>query len=185
MSSFRGFIAVEIPINNMIKTIHNEIAKLPTNIKLVELENIHITLKFLGETKEEHIELIRQIMENTMEKMKPYSIQLKGTGVFPNHNYIKIIWIGIEQAELLSIISSSLNSQLVKLGYKKEKRGFNPHLTIARVKSAKGKDQLIHLIEKYKDIIFDEVLIDCILLKKSTLTPQGPIYETITKVKMH
>ena len=123
-------------------------------------------------------------MENAIDNIKPFLIQLKGTGVFPNKNYIKIIWIGIEQADSLSTISSSLNKQLENLGYKKEKRGFKPHLTIGRVKNAKGKDQLIHLIDFYKNTLFKEILVDCILLKKSTLTPKGPIYETITTVKM-
>ena len=183
MNHFRGFIAVEIPINETIKKLHDEIAKLPTNIKLVELKNIHITLKFLGDTNEDNIENIHRIIQNSVQDIQPFPIQLKGTGVFPNQNYIKVIWIGIEKAEKMSLISSSLNTQLSPLGFKKEKRGFNPHLTIGRVKSANGKDQLIQIIDKYKEIIFDEIIVDCIYLKKSTLTPQGPIYETIKEIK--
>jgi 2'-5' RNA ligase len=185
MNSFRGFIAVEIPINNMIKNVHNEIAKLPANIKLVEPENIHITLKFLGETKEEHIDLIHQFMQSAVKDIDPFSIQLKGMGVFPNQNYIKIIWIRIENTESLSLISSILNTKLASIGYKKEKRGFRAHLTIGRVKNSKGKDQLINLINQYQHVLFDEIQVDRIFLKKSILTPQGPIYETIKTVTIH
>jgi len=181
MNSFRGFIAIEIPINDMLKRIHAEIADLPTAIKLVELDNIHLTLKFLGETNEHHITQIYKIMEKSVEQIEQFTIQLKGTGVFPNKNYIKVIWVGIEQAEHLSLISTFLNKELERLGYKKDKRGFKPHLTIGRVKNAQGKDQLIGLIEQYSEVLFDEILVDSILLKKSTLTPKGPIYETKKK----
>ncbi len=183
MNQFRGFIAVELPVNETIKKFHDEIAKLLTNIKLVELENMHITLKFLGDTNEDNIENIYHIIQNSIQDIQPFSIQLKGTGVFPNQKYIKVIWVGIEKTEKMSLISSSLNAQLSTLGFKEEKRGFKPHLTIGRVKSAIGKDQLISIIDKYREVIFDEIIVDCIYLKKSTLTPQGPIYETIKEIK--
>jgi len=184
MNQFRRFIAVEIPINEKIKKLHEEIARLSTNIKLVELENMHITLKFLGDTNEDIIENIHHIIQNSIQDIQPFSIQLKGTGVFPNQNYIKVIWVGIEKTEKMSLISSSLNTQLSTLGFKEEKRGFKPHLTIGRVKSAIGKDQLISIIDKYREIIFDKIIIDCIYLKKSTLTPKGPIYEILKEIKI-
>jgi len=184
MNYFRGFIAVEVPINEMMQIVHHEICSLPANIKMVELKNIHITLKFLGDTNEEHIETIKEIMKNSVKELKPFTIQLKGTGVFPNQNYIKVIWIGIEKAESLSIIFNSLNKQLAGLGYTIDKRGFKPHLTIGRLKNANDKDQLINVINKYKDNMFSEINVDSIYLKKSTLTPHGPIYETINKVNI-
>ena len=162
MNQFRGFIAVEIPYIEKIKKLHEEIGRVPTNIKLVELENIHITLKFLGDTNEDNIDNIHHIIKNSIQDIQPFSIQLKGTGVFPNRNYIKVIWMGIEKTEKISLISSSLNTQLSTLGFKEEKRGFKPHLTIGRVKSANGKDQLISIINKYREIIFNEIIVDCI-----------------------
>lgn len=184
MTTFRGFIAVEIPVNDKIQTFHDELSRLPTKIKLVEPENIHITLKFLGETKKEHIANIQQIMKTSVQGLKPWNIRLQGTGVFPNNNYIKIIWIGIEQIGNLAEISKVLNLETATLGYKKEKRGFKAHLTIGRVNNAVGKNELIAVIDQYKDTNFNEVLIDKIMLKKSTLTPKGPIYETISTVHL-
>jgi len=182
MTTFRGFIAVEIPVNDKIQTFHDELSKLPTKIKLVEPENIHITLKFLGETKKEHINDIQQIMKKSVQDITPWKIRLQGTGVFPNRDYIKIIWLGIQQIGNLVDISKVLNQETATLGYKKEKRGFKAHITIGRVNNAVGKNELIDLIDQYKDTIFNEILIDKILLKKSTLTPKGPIYETISTV---
>jgi RNA 2',3'-cyclic 3'-phosphodiesterase len=184
MSTFRGFIAVEVPVNEKILNFLDELSKLPTNIKLVEPENIHITMKFLGETNQDHIDDIHQIMQSAIDNIQPWTIRLQGTGVFPNKNYIKIIWIGIEHIGPLSEISSFLNHACTDLGYKKEKRGFKAHLTIGRAKNAVGKDQLLAIIDRYHDTVFDDILIDRILLKKSTLTPTGPIYETLSTVRL-
>ena len=123
-------------------------------------------------------------MERSVEHIDPFTIHIKGVGIFPNKNYIKIIWSGIEQADPLISIAKSLNTELAELGYKKEKRGFIPHLTIGRVKNAQGKDQLIELIDHYQDVFFDTINVNSLVLKKSTLTPQGPIYETLKIVEI-
>jgi RNA 2',3'-cyclic 3'-phosphodiesterase len=184
MSEFRGFIAVEIPICENLLAFHTKLENLHLKMKLVDLKNIHITLKFLGETKIEHIDEIEKIIKNAVQNIQPFSIQLKGTGVFPNSNYIKVVWIGISESSLLSTIAASIDNQLTPLGYKKEKRPFSPHLTIGRIKYLNRKHDLLAVLDSYKDNLFSNVCIDHILLKKSTLTPKGPIYETIREIKL-
>ena len=184
MSQYRGFIAIPIPINEMMKILHKKISSLPCDIKLVALENLHITVKFLGDTNEDDNEQIIQFIQHAVKNIEPFSIQLKGTGVFPNQNYIKVVWIGIQNAEPISTIASSVNADLTALGFKKENRGFKPHLTIGRVKTARGKEQLLKIINQYQDILFDEISVDSILLMKSTLTPQGPIYTIKETIKI-
>jgi 2'-5' RNA ligase len=182
MESFRGFIAVEIPFANPIQALEQEISELDAKIKSVEPENIHITLKFLGETPANYIEKIETMMKQAVTGIRQHSICLIGTGVFPNERYIKVIWIGIQQGEKLINIASKLDDQLRTLGFKKENRPFSPHLTIGRVKNIKGKDQVLSLIKKHENTIFTEVNVTEIKLKKSTLTPNGPIYETLSTV---
>jgi len=113
----------------------------------------------------------------------PFEISLKGAGFFPNQNYIKVIWIGIENTEQLGKIAYKIDDQTLKLGYDREKRKFSAHLTIARVKSAKNKDKLIQIIEKYKEVEFGKIIVDSIKLKQSELTPKGPIYTTLKDIK--
>ncbi len=161
-----------------------EIKETGANVKLVEPENVHITLKFLGDTDESRIDEIDKIMKDAVKEIDPFNIQLEGAGVFPNQNYIKIIWMGIKQGEPIGLIARKIDEQLSKIGFKKEKRGFSPHLTIARVKSAKGKDGILHVIEKYRDVQFVDIRVDSIKLKKSDLTPKGPIYTTLIDVKL-
>jgi 2'-5' RNA ligase len=184
MPKFRGFIALDIePFQKLIQ-LENEIKNTGANVKLVEPENVHITLKFLGETDEALIEKIEEIMKSSVKDIDPFNIKFIGSGVFPNQNYIRVIWIGIENIEKLSKIAKKIDEQTSNLGFEKEKRGFSAHLTIARVKSAKNKDKLLQIIDKYKNIEFGIFNISQIKLKKSELTPKGPIYTTLKEVKI-
>jgi 2'-5' RNA ligase len=185
METFRGFIAVEVPVTDQMVSFQKDIKKTNANVKLVEPENIHITLKFLGDVPVSEIETIESMMKQSVESIQPHSIMLKGTGVFPNENYIKVIWIGIQGSDHLYTIAHFLNQQSTKIGVKKEKRGFSAHLTIGRMKSAYGKEHILSLIKKYEETIFSEIPVNQIHLKKSTLTPRGPIYETLSNITIN
>jgi len=184
MPKFRGFIAIDIGVSSRIVEIENEIKKTAANVKLVKPENMHLTLKFLGDTNEELVDEIEKIMKESVEGIEPFNIQLKGTGVFPKPNYIKVIWIGIQNGDQIIPIAQKIDEKISKLGFKKEKRKFSPHLTIGRVKSAKNKDKLIKIIDKYRDVQFSDLKVEFLKLKRSELTPKGPIYTTLKEIKL-
>jgi 2'-5' RNA ligase len=184
MSKFRGFIAIDIDSFPKLKQFENEIKNTGANVKLVEPENIHITLKFLGDTNEDLTDQIEEIIKNAVKGKDPFEIQLKGAGVFPNQNYIKVMWIGIKNGEKIGKITKKIDEKISEFGFGREKRGFSAHLTIARVKSAKNKEKLLQVIEKYRDIEFGIFKVNSIKLKKSELTPKGPIYTTLKEVKL-
>jgi len=184
MKKFRGFIAIDIGSFSKLVELENEIKNSGAHTKLVEPENIHITLKFLGDTNEEYINKIEEIINNSVKDIEPFEIKLKGMGVFPNQNYIKVIWIGVENGEPIGLIANKIDEGLSKIGFIKEKRGFSAHLTIGRVKSAKNKDNLLKIVDKYKEIEFLKIKVESIILKKSELTPKGPIYTTLKDVKI-
>jgi len=182
MSTFRGFIAVDIKTPQTLIDFENEIQKSGADVKLVEPKNIHITLKFLGDVAEDLIADIEQVMKDAVQQIKPFTITLEGTGVFPNQNYIKVVWIGINDVQIIERIARGIDDGLHSLGFKKEKRGFSAHITVGRVKTAKNKQQLLTILEKYKKTEFSVQEITSIKLKKSDLTTSGPIYTTIKKV---
>jgi 2'-5' RNA ligase len=184
MSTFRGFIAIDIKATPQITTFEKEIAKTGADVKLVEPGNIHITVKFLGDTDENHIDAIEQSMKESVLAIKPFPITLKGTGVFPNQNYMKVLWIGITDEGNMKTIVHAIDEKLAPLGFKKENRGFSPHLTVGRVKTARNKDQLLKVIENYKAVEFTIQKVQSITLKKSELTPKGPIYTTLREVPL-
>jgi len=183
MSQFRGFISLDVGAFPKLLQLENEIRKSGAIVKLVEPENVHITLKFLGDTDEALIDSIEEIMKESVKESEPFDIKLNGAGVFPDRKYIRILWIGIKNGENIGKIAKKINEQISGLGFEKEKREFSAHLTFGRVKSAKNKEKLLQIIDKYRDIEFASIKVDSIKLKKSELTPEGPIYTTIKDVK--
>mgnify|MGYP001202575620 CR=1 FL=1 len=184
MAKFRGFIAIDIESNKKLIEFENEVKKTGTDLKLVEPKNVHITLKFLGDIEETLADELEKIIINAVKEMKSFDIQLKGTGVFPNNNYIKVVWLGIQNSKPIAEIAQRIDEQTSKIGFEKERRSFSPHLTISRVKTVKNKDQLLQVLEKYRDVEFADIKVDNIKLKKSELTPNGPIYTDIKIIKI-
>lgn len=181
---FRGFIAIDLQISEEIKKMQNELKESGANLKIVKPENMHLTLKFLGNTKTSQINQITKILTEISEEKKPYQIKLKSIGVFPNKNYMKIIWVGVDDNGETKEIADEIDEKLSKIGFKKEKREFHPHLTLARVKSAKNKQKLIDIIDKYENHVFQESTAESIDLKQSELTSKGPIYTTLKKINL-
>jgi 2'-5' RNA ligase len=152
------------------------------DLKLVEAENIHITMRFLGELP---VSLVNRIGEELKTvQFNPFEMSLEGAGVFPDMRRINVVWVGIKKGLLeLVDIHSQVELRLKRLGISPDDRGFNPHITIARVRSARNKDKLAEaiLITKNKD--FGTFPVNFVKLKKSILTPKGPIYITLVEVR--
>lgn len=182
MTTIRVFIAIDISPTPQIIQFSQSIVKTGADVKLVELENIHITMKFLGDTDEKYIDDIEHIIKKSVASTKPFTVTLKGTGVFPNQNYLKVIWIGIINGRELETIAEHIDVGCHSLGFKKENRGFSSHLTIGRVKTARQKQQLLEVIKNYADVTFSTTTVNSIKIKKSELTSKGPIYTTLREI---
>lgn len=165
----RAFIAVDVPCNSDIEALMNHITKYK-NVKVVERENLHITIKFLGEVSklDDILACIKRI------EFKKFRISLKGVGAFPSMAAPRVIWIGVEEGkESLSKLMVSLDRCLEKVGFRRED-SYVPHLTVARLKERQRID-----LSEYLNKEFGTIEVKEIKLKKSTLTPSGPIYEDI------
>lgn len=184
MSIFRGFIAIEIHATPQLLAFEKEIEQTAAYVKLVEPENIHITIKFLGDTEENDIDEIERIMKESVKDIDPFSLTLKGTGVFPNQQYVKVVWVGIIDNGTIGTIAQRIDEKLAALGFKREQRGFSPHLTVGRVKTARNKDKLLKTIAHHASEEFAIQEVHSVLLKKSDLTSQGPIYTTLREVRL-
>ena len=180
MTQIRAFLAIEVPEELKLKIykVIKEFKKTDARIKYVELENLHMTLKFFGDIDTEGIDLLSQKISSVVSGFDEFKVNVKGCGAFPNTNRIKVIWLGIENDEFIRKLHDELDKEFVKLGFDKDKK-FSTHLTIGRMKSAKGKEEVKSAIEEFSDVEIGEMNVDRIILKKSTLTPQGPIYEDL------
>ena len=170
----RAFIAIEIPFFKEIEELQKSIEG---RAKLVEGENMHITLKFLGEIEEKFVEEIKKIEEDC--KVEKFKISLQGIGFFPNEKYIRVIWVGVNGYKPIVKIAKCIDEKLSKLGFEREK-SYVPHLTVARVKGRVA----IRNYDKFKNLKFGEIEVNEVKIKKSTLTPKGPIYADLAIIQL-
>ncbi len=182
MSQFvRGFLAFEIgdlAVRKRLTEMQKLALQTGADLKLVEPENIHMTIRFLGDLTLSMADKIHIEMQKT--QFKPFPVQFMGLGVFPSLSYPRVLWAGIAQgAEQLQNIFNQIEPRLLNLGFAPERNGFSPHLTIARVRSARNKPQLADFVTNNAKCDFGSVEADCLRLKRSELTPKGPIYTTL------
>lgn len=174
----RAFLAVEIPqrVRTYVwRTIEDEQQKgMP--IKWVKVENMHITLKFLGDIDEPQQADISRTVKQITGQHEIFTVNLKDIGCFPDPKYPRVLWVGVEKgSEELCTLAREIDEQLVRLGFRKEKR-FHPHLTIARMRKPCVVDHILsHRLET------DTFKAEAVVLFKSTLTPHGPIYDPLER----
>ena len=178
MEKIRSFMCFEIKDQAILDKIVNlqETFKY-ADIKFVERENIHFTLKFFGDITTKMKDKIIQIMEKVAGK--PFKIQIEHVGVFPKIQFPRVIWVGVtEGTKEMTEIFQQLNPHFIELGFKKDKR-FSSHATIGRVRSGRNKAELINKLREYKDFKIGTMEIKSFQFKKSILTKKGPIYTTL------
>lgn len=182
--TIRSFFAFDIEDNRIVKRISEVqgiLANTGADLKLVSAQNIHLTIRFLGDIPVSMIDVIYEEMKKI--QFAPFKIEIKGLGAFPKLNYPRVIWIGIKKgSDLIEDIFSQLEHRLVGLGFKKDNKGFSPHLTIARVRTGRNKARLADLIMEHEDYEIGVVNVNCLRLKKSDLTPRGPIYTNLKEI---
>jgi 2'-5' RNA ligase len=168
----RCFVAVDIPeeIKEKIAETQKEFSSFDS--KLVERKNMHFTLKFLGEISENQIKAVEEKLSALVKKIAPFTVLLSSMGAFPSLSYIRVIWIGAIADEFINL-HKNVADALKDIG----KPESTPHLTIARIRSPRDKETIARIITRYEKESFGSMLVDKIKLKKSTLTPRGPVYE--------
>lgn len=185
--SLRLFIAMELSpeIQNQLSQIQKQLKSSGADVKWVKPENIHLTLKFLGETKTSLVENIEKNLQETAEHFEKFEFQLNELGAFPRIQSPRVIWVNaFEPMGIIAKIVSILEEKLEKLGFAKECREFTPHITIGRVRSS---DARFNLVEKLKQEKINQPQIQKVnklTLFKSTLTPSGPIYEILNHANL-
>ncbi|MBI2583499.1 MAG: RNA 2',3'-cyclic phosphodiesterase [Candidatus Aenigmarchaeota archaeon] len=172
----RLFMAIDLDpnIRRAVEKIQRQIEEPGLNV--VRPENLHLTLKFLGEMEDVKVEgIIKQLEE---VKMQPFEVEYSGIGAFPSLDYIRVIWIGINGEGLQELAGKVRNA----LSEYPDDHPFSAHLTIARVKHR--PQRLGDNLQKLADVKIGKQLVSEFKLKKSTLTPQGPVYEDVKVFKL-
>jgi 2'-5' RNA ligase len=178
----RAFISLDIPPLPELTALQNELRSTGAWIKTVEPENLHLTLRFLGEIEEEKVEEISAAIDECCSEAQPIRAKLSGVGAFPSLSYIRVVWVGVDDWGRSAELAKALNEKLKDLNLKEEE--FRSHITLARVKGMRSKGELLRIIDLNTNRSFGEVEFREVRIKKSTLTKRGPIYETIYEGKL-
>ena len=182
--TFRDFISVDLPKLDTLRALTDELIRTGAPLKLVDLHQVHLTLKFLGETEEALVSKIEETMRASVAGVTPFTVRLTGTGAFPNLRRMNVLWVGMVGGEPLVEVARRLDAGVEPLGFPREKRSLSPHVTIGRVKGGGGLDPLRRVVTDHAGDAFGEAYVDRIRLKKSVLTPQGPAYSTVEEVPL-
>lgn len=176
---FRAFISADIVPSDALVGVLRRLASSRADLKTVRPELMHLTLKFLGDTEDSLVDEILERIREATEGLRPFRIRLKGMGAFPSMSNIRVVWVGIEDGGKLEGIARRLDEAMGELGFEADKRGFKPHLTLARTRSARNIANVQDILMENAATDYGEYEVDRVLLKKSVLTPTGPIYSTV------
>lgn len=171
----RLFTCVWIPenIRDKIKNFQKEVMKLSMKVKFVEVENLHFTISFLGERKDSELPDIIHKIDKITEQIKKFDVKIEELKTIPNENYIRVIGIAVKDtdriANLIKIIGNAIGGNF----YLEQK------ITLCRVKKIFDKESVKRFIELNKNVKIGEFSVEKVSVVKSTLTKNGPIYETV------
>jgi 2'-5' RNA ligase len=183
----RSFLAIELPkpILRKIEEVQGDLRSTRADVRWVNPEKIHLTLKFFGNIEESRIEPIFKSIEEPIRNTLPFSLEVRGVGAFPYLRNPRVIWMGlVDGREVLVSFQKQIETQLEKIGFQPEDRPFHPHLTLGRMKSSRGKEELVGRMERHKEEEFGDFQVERVILFKSDLKPSGPIYTLLKEIKL-
>lgn len=168
------------PVRRAVKEFTDRIKKELPRMKWVEPENLHITLRFVGEVDEFRVPVIRSAAREASETTGKFDISLGCVGAFPNPRKARILWLGLDDGSRESVfLFSSLEKKLVKAGFEAERKRYHPHITLARLRNPSSL-----ALESFNPPTNLSFSASNFTLYQSTLTPQGPIYEIIEEFEL-
>lgn len=166
-----------------VSALESELTKLDAKMTLTKPENFHITLKFLGEIPVPLLERVARSLEAI--SLPPFSVELRGLGAFPNERRPRVIFVKVAGGSSeLTNLAEKVEEVTARLGFPRERRPFVPHATVARVKRLGPRFSFCELAEKYAANLLGTVNVESFKLKKSVLTPSGPIYSDLKVYKL-
>ncbi len=188
MGSIRTFVALELPpaiqdgLRQISAHLQTEAQGLP--LRWVPIENIHLTLKFIGDTAEANIKPISDLLQTKAKSIPAFDVSLDGLGIFPNPRRPNVIWVGLDAPKALFDLQKQLELDLSSMGFAPEKRPFSPHLTVARVRRVARPADLSRISDMVASAQIATVAagrIDTLTLFRSELKPGGSVYNALSR----
>jgi 2'-5' RNA ligase len=181
----RVFIGIK-PDDKVRETIHSALKpfrKISTPIKWVKPENIHLTLKFIGETAPDLTARLTERLMKTRFQSPPITLNITGFGKFGLGRDLNVFWAGIEPNPDLSRLFEQMEIALAEAGIPRETRPFKPHITLGRNKKRTELTSILNLIEQNRETAVSRFSTRSFQIFKSILTPEGPVYSILKEVE--
>lgn len=183
----RTFIAVEIP-DTVRKKLVRDIDALREHAPLVKWakpENLHLTLRFLGDVKENDLDELFDAVSDAVAESEPFALEIRGIGAFPNWRHPRVVWAGCAEGDReASRLAGLVESACVDLGYERERRPFRAHLTLGRVKEPSHALGLYDAAKMLEDKPFGYVDVDEVVVFMSSLRRTGPVYAPMARIPL-
>ncbi len=151
-------------------------------IKWVEEQNIHITLRFIGETEEKIIADLEGALSSI--RYEPFNVKLSGVGIFGSRYDPRVVWAGIEPYDQLVGLMKAVHSSVVSVGFEPDRQNLVPHLTLGRIKEITDKKNFQSMIDTFRDLSSGEMPVREFVLYESILKKEGPAYVALKKFEM-
>lgn len=183
MSVVRSFIAVKISpdiqrgLGQVSKKLQDQLEGVP--VRWIPVENIHLTLKFLGNVSMKNLELLKKVLKAEISNHNHFEISVGELGAFPNISRPRVLWVGVEAPQELASVQRGIETEAVHLGYPGERRSFSPHLTLGRVSrnaSSREKNNITEILKSTNIGFLGAMHVDAIHLFQSDLKPGGAVY---------
>lgn len=175
----RLFVAIvpPAPLPARLHALQERLRPAGADVKWVEAQNLHVTLKFLGETPETDLPGVKDVLRSLAPTQAPFHLRLAGAGFFPPRGTPRVVWVGLDEGfEALRHLHVAVESACRTLGFAPEDRPFAAHLTLGRVRSTGHEDALKREIVKLRDDVVGSFRVGGFSLVESRLTPRGPVY---------
>jgi 2'-5' RNA ligase len=176
MSSVRVFLAIPLPqqLKGAIQTLQKNLRSQIAGVRWVRPENLHLTLHFFGEVEQETLEKIKVSVLSVTGCNRPFAVEVKGLGAFPNRRRPRVLWLGLEPKDQLMQVYENCRQSLQQAGVATESRPYSPHLTIGRLRQPKsGLSALTELDSSIGDEMIGRFSADRLVLFESRLQPGG------------
>jgi 2'-5' RNA ligase len=174
----RLFIAIDLPtdIRDALAAVQRNLKPITNTARWVAPESIHLTLKFIGEMREEKIRDIDAALAGL--RWNPFTMAVHGAGFFPGTRSPRVFWVGL-QSPIISALAEEIDTRMERCGLEREKRAFRPHLTLARARDMRMDSSLVAAAAQYENYDFGSFTVDRLYLFQSTLRPAGAVYNKL------
>ncbi|WP_128476842.1 RNA 2',3'-cyclic phosphodiesterase [Halorussus pelagicus] len=178
----RLFVSIDLPdeFTADIETVQDEFAD-ASGLSFTDPEQAHVTLKFLGDVNGGELPRVKNALRRAIEKaeVEPFEATYEGLGVFPDLGYIQVLWLGVgDGSEEMTALHEATEREVTRLGFDPEDHDFTPHVTLARMEHAGGKELVQENVEQL-DPTVGTTEVPEIRLTESVLTDDGPEYSTV------